>query len=187
MSSTRVVRRILILGLLLCWSGLAQAITSIDFNSVNPVGTINTGNIYDRVTLHDSAIVTMTGGMVGSISAFDHSTVNVTGGSIDVFYLYDSQSATVNLFGGDIAIGFHGLLNASNAINIYGKDFVVWQNQSNTWLAGKWADNSDFEFYFLRSSGLPSIVSLHTVPEPLTATLLAFGGSLIFYKRKPNH
>ena len=164
------------LGVFLCCVGLAKA---IDFYQDT---TIDTG-IWSGIGVHDTAILTVNGGDITAISAFDNSTVNVTGGSIGAIYLTDLESATINLSGGDLT-GFRGRFNSPNAINIYGKDFSVWQNQDYAYLAGKWADNSNFEFYFLRSNGLPSIVSLHTIPEPLTITLLALGGSLIFYKRR---
>lgn len=194
----------LVLGILLCGE-MAQA-TPVDFYSD---GLIQTGDEYsnppyDYVALHNSAILTMTGGQVEtsvitygnsifnfqggqalSISAHDSSIVNISGGSISTVYLYDSQNATINLYGGNITMGFYGMLNAQNTINIYGKDFVVWQNQDNAYLSGKWADNSNFEFYFLRSNGLPNIVSLHTIPEPLTISLLAMGCGFIFHRRKP--
>ena len=169
---------IVVMGVLLWCGGLAGA--DIDLHQDT---TIDTGT-WSGIGVHDAAILTVNGGDITAISAFDNSTVNVTGGSIGAIYLTDLESATINLYGGDITIGFLGLLNAPNAINIYGKDFVVRQSGQNAYLSGKWANNSDFDFYFLRSNGLPDIVSLHIVPEPLTLSLLALGGSLIFYKRR---
>jgi len=167
------------LGVLLYAGGLAQA--DVDFYQDF---TIDSGTWLGNNIVHNTAILTVNGGEILSISAYDYSTVNISGGSISTVYLYDLEHATINLSGGDITKGFYGMLNAPNAINIYGKDFVVWQNGQDAYLSGKWVNNSDFDFYFLRSNGLPDIVSLHIVPEPLTLSLLALGSSLIFYKRR---
>jgi len=170
---------ILMLGVLLPCGGLAKA--DVDFHQDT---TIDSGTWPGNTNVYDTAILTVKGGDIDSISAFDNSTVDIIGGTIDTIYLTDLESATINLYGGDITMGFYGRFTAPNAINIYGKDFIVWQNQDRAYLSGKWADNSDFDFYFLRSNGLPDIVSLHIVPEPLTLSLLALGSSLILYKRR---
>ena len=167
-----------VMGVLLYAGGLAKA--DIDLHQDT---TIDGGTWPGNTNVYDTAILTVNGGDIMSISAFDYSIVNVSGGSIGIIFLTDLENATINLTGGDIT-GFHGRFNSPNAINIYGKDFVVWQNGQDAYLSGKWANNSDFDFYFLRSNGLPDIVSLHIVPEPLTLSLLALGSSLILYKRR---
>jgi hypothetical protein len=144
--------------------------------------TIDSGIWLGNTNVHSTAILTINGGDIMSISAYDNSTVKVFGGQIDTIFLYNSESATVNLYAGDLS-GFHGQFGLSNAINIYGYDFLVWQSGDNAYLSGKWANNSDFDFYFLRSNGLPDIVSLYTIPEPFTILLLALGVAFVPHKR----
>jgi hypothetical protein len=163
--------------LLLLTGGLAQA-TDIYVDT-----TIDSGTWPGNTNVYDTATLTVRGGDITSISAYNSCIVDVNGGTIGTIFLYNLEQATINLYGGALT-GFHGIFEPSNAINIYGYNFTVWQDGQDTYLSGLWGDNTEFEFYFLRSEELPDIVTLYTVPEPLTISLLAFGGILIFHNRK---
>ncbi|MGB8225519.1 MAG: hypothetical protein WCE45_01435 [Sedimentisphaerales bacterium] len=145
--------------------------------------TIDSGVWTGNNFVHGMAILTVNGGDILSISALDSSTVDVNGGVISTIFLYESENATINLYGGNLTTGFHGRFTIPNAINIYGKDFFITQNGDNAYLSGKWANDSDFNFYFLRSNGLPDIVTLHIIPEPFTILLLALGVAFVPHKR----
>jgi hypothetical protein len=145
--------------------------------------TINNGTWTGNNFVHGSATLTVNGGNVSSISAFDNSTVNINGGTISTIYITNLQNATVNLYGGNLTTGFHGMFTIPNTINIYGKDFLVTQNGDNAYLSGKWADDSNFNFYFLRSNGLPDIVTLHTIPEPLTVSFFVLGTVFVKFRK----
>ena len=146
---------------------------------------IDSGFWPDNTNVYNTAILTVEGGDIVSISAYDSSTIDIFGGQIGTIYLYELESATVNLYGGEIVTGFHGQFGTANAVNIYGYDFTEWQNGDNAYLSGKWDNNSYFEFYFLRSDGLPDIVSLHIIPEPGMLSLFGFG--VLIMRRKVKH
>ena len=194
---------ILILGVLLSCGGLAQA-TNIDFNSVNPVGTIQAGDNYDQVTLHDSAVVTMTGGSAYTVWSYDSSTfqmqsgnvtgwigvsnsssVTLSGGLLKDLELRDSGIATI--LGGNIT-GSLGIFGTAAVAHIYGKNFGATPNGAGWLITGDWADNSPFTIFYRAPLYAPPpsssgpYVFLHTIPEP--ATLFLFGFGMIFARRK---
>jgi hypothetical protein len=68
--------------------------TTIDFYTD---GTIQSGDYYNFVTLHDFATVTMTGGIVNGVRAFDTSVFNFQSGTIGtVFQFYGSSTANIS-------------------------------------------------------------------------------------------
>lgn len=140
--------------------------------------TIDSGTWPGNTNVYNTAKLTVTGGDILSISVFDSSIIDVFGGAIDIIFVTDLEHATINLYGGELT-GFHGIFGSSNAINIYGYNFTEWQDGQNAYLSGTWEDNTGFEFYFLRSDGLPDIVTLYTVPEPTTILLFTLGGFLL--------
>jgi hypothetical protein len=190
--------------LFLCYGGLVQA-TNIDFNSVNPLGTIQTGDSYDRVTLHDSAIVTMTGGTAYYVGASDSSTFYMQGGNISA-WLFSGKTSTVTISGGSVKtlhVYNSSVTNISGGnvfdiwdtdtpiVNIYGKNFYSTFHLGEGWLiTGNWNDaiNSSFSIWYRADSSVPppgslgSHIVLHTIPEP--ATLFLFGLSAILLREK---
>jgi hypothetical protein len=181
-----------VIGVLLCCGGLTQA-AIIDFNSVNPLGTIQVGDNYDQVTLHDSAIATMTGGTAESVWSYDSSafqmqsgnismvisvhnasTVTISGGSVGDLELFNSGVATIS--GGNIT-GHLGIWNMG-IVNIYGKNFNYTHDPYNSgWLiTGNWVDESPFTIFYRMYEPFPnSHVVFHEIPEPATMLLLGFG------------
>jgi hypothetical protein len=183
------------LGVLLCTGGLAQA-TNIDFNSVNPIGTVQTGDDYEQITLHDSALVNMTGGSVESVWSYDFSTfqmqggnvpfvisvhnasnITISGGSVADLELFDS--GVVSISGGNIT-GHLGTWDTAT-VHIYAKSFNVSSNPNGWLIAGNWDDtaNSPFAILYRGMSTLPpgspgSPVILH-IPEPATFVLFGIG------------
>jgi hypothetical protein len=95
---------------------MAEA-SGIDFNSVNPIGTIQDGDNYDFVALHDTATVTMKGGTINeSLYAFDTSIFNFQGGNLSGSYFHGFS--TFNISGGTILGGI--LMYENSVLNITG-------------------------------------------------------------------
>ncbi len=88
--------------------------TTIDFYTD---GTIQSGDYYNFVTLHDFATVTMTGGIVNGVRAFDTSVFNFQSGTIGtVFQFYGSSTANISggaINGGVISMYDNSVLNIS--------------------------------------------------------------------------
>jgi hypothetical protein len=171
--------------------------TNIDFNSVNPTGTIQTGDNYNFVTLHDSAIVAMTGGDAQAVWSYDSSTFQMQSGTVSGgIYVWNSSNLTMSggliqtlelhggvahISGGNISGGSLGIFDSTSMVHIYGKYFD-FNFHINGWsITGNWTDNSQFEiFYRGGSPSLPpgsagSQIVLHTIPEPMIALLLGLG------------
>jgi hypothetical protein len=175
--------------------------TVVDFND-HQVGTIQTGNNYDQVTLHDSANVTMTGGNAESIWTYDSSSFDIQNGSISlVISAQNTSIITISggsvgslqltghsiayISGGDI-IGSLGIMENTAITHIYATNFNVAPKNgypSNGWLiTGNWDDVSNTPFtIWSRNNVLPmpgtvgSQVILHIVPEPITLSFLLLG------------
>jgi len=182
--------------LFLCYGGLAQA-TNIDFNSVNPIGTIQNGQNYNYVTLHDSAIVTMTGGSVQAVWSYDSSTLQLQGGNVSVgIYVWNSSNLVMSggiaaglelhggvahLSGGSIT-GSLGIFDSASMVYIDGKNFNSTPN--NGWIiTGNWNDDSSTPFtiwYRAASAPMPGSPGsqIILIPEPATAFLLGLGIAL---------
>jgi hypothetical protein len=184
--------------LCLSFGGLAKA-TIIDFNSTNPAGTIQTGDNYDQVTLHDSAIVNMIGGEVGYLFSYNSSHINVSDGLLS-YFLVASNSSIVEMSGGNVGVAelsdssvmylsggridAYISIHSDAVLNIYGKDFLYTPGgvYGYGWLSGHWADNSSFNILFrhLPESFPPeSSVILHIIPEPATILLFSIGTLLL--------
>jgi hypothetical protein len=156
--------------------GPARA-TTIDFNSANPIGTIQTGDNYNSVTLHDSAVVTMIGGTVGGFSLYNNSVLNISGGILQNATIFLSDSSILNVSGGQVSLNTCVYAN-QNIVNIYGHDLSITPNPHSTVdsiAAGHWADSTPFTFQLMRTPyDAPNIV-FHEIPEPNTLLLLGVG------------
>lgn len=169
--------------------------TTIDFND-HQIGTIQTDDNYEQVTLHDFAVVNMLGGDVYSVFSYNSSTFNmqngdisgwitlrdasnltITGGSVKALEVYNSAVASIS--GGNItrlATGPEG----TGAVHIYGKNFEL--NFDGGWLiTGNWANDSQFSILYRADGTVPvpgspgSNVFLHIIPEPMTMVFLLIG------------
>ncbi len=169
---------LLVLTLILLNAVFAVSDTIIEQDTIIDRGTW-TGN----TNVYGAATLTVSGGDIVSISPFDSSIIDVSGGTIGIIYVTESEHTTINLYGGELT-GFHGIFGSSNSINIFGYDFEQMQVDDNLYLSGKWENDLDFEFYFLRSEGLPDIVTLTTIPEPFTLSFLGFGILLLRKNKK---
>lgn len=170
--------------------------TVVDFND-HDIGAIQNGDNYDQVTLHDSAIVNMTGGSVYSVLSFNSSTFNlengnilgwisatdlsiitISGGSVNDLEVYNS--AIVSISGGNIIGTMATGPGGTGTVHIYGKNFNI--NFSGGWLiTGYWANDSQFSIDYRSDSTTPmpgsptSNIFLHTIPEPATMVFLLIG------------
>lgn len=150
--------------------------------------TIESGDVYDRVSIYDSppeqTIVDMTGGEVSSFGIFDTSVLNFSNG--DIGYISMNDSSTFHISGGSIGyIGIHNLESTTHVYG-YGFEYIPKIGSPGGWLTGFWADNNPFEIYF---RGLPeqlpsSSVRLHEIPEPASIGILGFGIFLIRKAKK---
>jgi hypothetical protein len=186
------------LGILLSTGGLAPA-TTIDFNSVNPVGTIQDGDNYDYITLHDSATVTMMGGQVNYCNVYGTSTLSQYDGTIGVIetygfsiakmyathaptlYLYENSQ--IHLYNGELAIS--ALIYDNAELHIYGYGLDYDPLATPNWVAGYWDNNHSQEFkVYLRNvyTYNPNQVFLHELPEP--TSIVIFGLSALFMSRR---
>jgi hypothetical protein len=183
---------------LLSTGGLAQA-TTIDFNSVNPIGTIQAGDTYEFVTAHDYATVTMTGGQVNYCNVYGTSTLSQYDGTIGVIetygfsiakmyathaptlYLYENSQ--IHLYDGGLSISAFIYDNAE--FHIYGYDLKYDALPAPNWVSGYWDSEHNHRFMvYLRNiyAYNPEQVFLHELPEP--ASILIFGLSALFLSRR---
>jgi hypothetical protein len=182
----------------------AQA-TVIDFND-HQTGTIQTGDNYDQVTLHDFAVVNMTDGNAQSVWSYDSSAFNMQNGNVSlVISIQNTSNVTISggsvgslqlldygiayLSGGDIT-GSLGTFSSTAIVHIYATNFTVAPkngNPMNGWLiTGNWDDdnNSPFAIWY-RTNNTPvpgspdSQIILYTIPEPATVFLLGLGIALV--------
>jgi len=168
---------IIMLGALLCCGGVAQAMNNIDFYSD---GVIQDGNNFYNVTLHSSAIVNMTGGIIESIiKTYDNSVINISGGILQhgEIDLYDSS--ILNLSGGtfevDNWVTWIYPMDQS-IVNVYGSGLTLSPFLSNNTIAsGYWANGDDFRLAFGRTNFNSPQIILHEIPEPATISLLLIG------------
>jgi hypothetical protein len=113
-------------------------------------------------------------GDIWSFAGFDTFTGYMDGGTVMGIGL--QGSSTLYLSGGNIT-GYIAI-RENAVLHVFGKDFAFTPITSyNGWLSGLWADDTSFTIY-LREFPPPfpgSGVVLHTVPEPCTLGLCAFG------------
>jgi hypothetical protein len=176
---------ILMLGVLLCCGGLAQAIDFYDN------GAIVEGDNFDIVNVWNTATVNMTGGSVTSfLNLNNNSNFNASGGEIQNHVstfdyssiVFSGGNSHISLTTNDYSTIFiyDGLLTASiaafdsSALNVYGYGFNVTPTGDSYNLTGYFQDGTSF-CYYLRGSTTYPRVTLHTVPEPASAAILLFG------------
>ncbi len=195
---TMKVRYLPAIVIILSLMGVSYA--AMDWEITDGSEIIQEGDEYSKVSIYNSAMVEMSGGVVSGIDAYNSSTLTLRGGSVGArgLYTYNSSvvnihgwtdglkvvandSSTVNLFQGNT----NGSVNpyGSSTVHIYGTDFDFSVNISSGTLTGKWADETDFSLFFRGETELPSQVILHQVPEPTTLILLLSGIAAIHYKR----
>jgi len=186
----------------LCLLPVCVNATVVDFND-HQIVTIQANDNYDGITLHDFALVTMTGGSAQAIWSYDSSTFQMQGGEIlgGGIYIWNSSNllmsggliqgfemhgGVASISGGNIA-GYFGIFDSISMVHIYGKNFNLDFHINGWSIAGNWADNSQFTiFYRGGSPSLPpgsngSPIALHTIPEPCSFLLLVCG--VIFMKK----
>ncbi len=168
-----------------CFGGAQGAILEIRADEVIDHGDYR--GVYTSVDIYDSldvpAVATtvdvVEGGDVGQMLVNETSVLNMYGGSI--YRIVPGDSSMVNLYGGDLTY-FAGV-SVDSIINVYGYDFSTFMiSDAHIGLAGLWADNTPFSFYFYRTAVMPEQVVLHEIPEPGTVLLLVLG-SMFFRVR----
>ncbi len=142
------------------WGGISEGLVSEDQSHI----AISGGTFYDGddafVVVNDDSNADITGGLFGeaSMTANGSSTLNISGGK-EIFLVLVYDTATVNLFGTDLAAHLRGESSE-------GREFFVTGTLSN----------GDSIATQISLFGNESSMSLHNVPEPAG---LAFHGLLV--------
>ena len=165
-----------VLGLFLCFGGLAQA----GYIDIYEDAIIDNNLVADSIVrVHNSAHITVQSTSYVSFHLLDSSIATVNGGNA-TYRAYDSS--VLNLYGGDFttrnpSVGYDG---NSAKIYIYGQNFEYQPAGYDGFLSGNWLDENETTFtIYLR--GLPQPfeqvlgTNIFLVPEPCTVGLFCFG------------
>lgn len=176
------------------FAGAARATVIVDFHSD---GAIQDGDVYDVVNIWNNANVVMTGGLVEQVYTHDFSSFSLSGGEIasgmkglDSSRLYvvggtsnriwlDCLDSSVLVMKGGIE---QGSIFAGDfaTVDIHGYDLVVTPLGRDMGVQGYWINQQRFWIELRGGAGTYSKTDLHTIPEPATFGLLAFG--VVFLK-----
>lgn len=174
---------------------------TVDLNITAGSGSMSSGDEYRVVSVYNSALFDVSGGIADSIFSYNTSTVDLSGGDIDTLVSFNLSTVTIS---GGSYTAIQATANSTiylyrtdndptltytdnGTIHIYGHNVQFTRaggNAESGWLSGSWTVGGESFYLYLRN--LPesfdsSNIVIHEMPEPATLILIASG--LLFVKR----